>query len=295
MLVYCFPAFLISPDGREMETLVKSGANGETLSLRFPSIFPGASAETIRTLCADELGNQQFTYLYSCELYRARQHNGTKESAIVGVSMGIYAALVAAGSLCVEDGLRLVNEAYHLASSAVSNIPCAMVSVIGLNHTDITRLIDQVGQSPSLNLVNCNGELSFLIAGRHGEICQLAEAARNEGAIKVNVLNVTAPYHTQLLAGCIAEFKDVVNSIVINAPVCPVYSSVDGTLLGTAKAVRHELVRNLTTPLHWARTMQNLIEIGYLQFYECGPGTDLYRISKFIPGEFTFRPFYRFV
>lgn len=294
MAVFCFPAFLISPDGREMETLVNSGASAQILALRFPTLFPNADAGAIKSLCADELSNQQFTYLYSCELFRARQQNGAKVSAIVGVSMGLYAALVAAGSITVEVGLCLVDKAFQLASASVVDIPCAMVSVIGLSFTDISRLMVRKGGHDNLSVVNCNGEVSFLIAGRQVEVSRFAEASRNEGAIKVNMLNVTAPYHTQLLAGSIAEFENVVNSIEIAAPSCPIYSSVDGIRIDTAMAVRRELVRNLTTPLQWARTMQNLIELGYKKFFECGPGTDLYRISKFIPGEYTFRPFYRF-
>lgn len=288
MAVFCFPAFLTKPEGREFEVLAGLSVDFQPYSGLCPYFSEGLLTELER----NELTNQQFTYLYSCALAEGLMAN-TPPDALTGVSMGLYAALVSAGCLTLTDGFRLVNEAYRLASEAVAEIACGMVSVIGLKEMELLQLVDSMSDSHSVTLVNCNGKVSFLLAGTIGGVQELAAMAQSEGALKVHQLNVTAPYHTPLLQSCMADFEAIVQNTVVASPRYRVYSAIDGRLLTDVAMVRDELVRNLTTPLNWHATMEKLISKGFTDFYECGAGTDLYRISKFIEGNFRFRPFYR--
>jgi [acyl-carrier-protein] S-malonyltransferase len=234
----------------------------------------------------DELKTQYLTYIYSCAVADILEGKKMIASFSAGYSMGIYAAIVHARVVTFTDGLLLIKKAYEIIRNIVYDKKYAMCSIIGLSRDDINNLIHSLNLR--VEITNQNSGFAFVLSGFHDEILNLLIAATAEGALHTHLLNVSFPYHSDLLKETKQVFRDFIETIRFAKPQTKLISLVDQHILEDTATVKEEIIRNLYTPLNWYKTQSELLRSGVNLFVECGPGKNLVKNSKFIEGEFKF-------
>ncbi|MEI7662557.1 MAG: ACP S-malonyltransferase [Bacteroidota bacterium] len=234
----------------------------------------------------DELRTQYITYIYSCTVAGILRNITTAPLFTAGYSMGIYAALFDAGAIDFETGLELIRIAYHSMAHSTRGGKYGMGTVIGLSRTDLELL---TGNPVSkVEIVNQNASHSFVVSGEAAGLARLLSDARAEGALFVNNLDVTVPYHSGFLKEGAEDFSRQISHLHISSPNAPVVSLINQQLLVTPESLRGELIMNLCHPLNWFETQQVMINRNVTLFIECGPSEGLVKNSKFIPGNYRF-------
>ena len=289
---FIFPAFTLEYIGREVATFEK--LSGQT----FDDYLINASAFLQIKLTDfdidqnnylnDELKNQYFSYLFSCSYSDLLKQKHAKAAYLAGFSMGIYAAFYHAGCYAINDGLLLIKSAYESISAILQGGLFGMCTIIGLDREEISGFID--GHAFKAEIVNINGYQSFGIAGSSKDIDKLIELAVAEGAIHTARYAIQCPYHSGFAKNAGAIFSKSVEKLEIRPPKIPVISSIDQEKITTVDQVRDELLKNLVSPLNWLVTMEKLIYLNVNELMECGAGKSLYKLGKFIDGEFKIYP-----
>ncbi len=200
--------------------------------------------------------------------------------ATAGLSLGEYTALVYAGAMEFEDGLRLVairGEAMQEASDAT---PSGMVSILGLEPAQVEQLCEQARQGEILQIANllCPGNIA--ISGTNAACERAAELAASAGAMKAVPLAVAGAFHTPIMASAVERLREALADTRIGRPSIPVISNVDATPHFDADEIRELLVRQIVSPVRWEESMRRLLGEGYDQFYEVGPGRVLRGLLK---------------
>lgn len=234
----------------------------------------------------DELKSQYISYTLSCALADYLKDYPVIPDYTAGYSMGLYASLYQTGAAGFEDGLELIEKAYSAIRKAISGREYRMASIIGLNKDDILQINIEHHINPSIAIQN--SVCSFLVSGIKGEIDELMEASRKEGALNTRLLNVTVPYHSPVLRDIVFDFVKFINTITFKPPSTPVISLIDQIILTTTGDVREEIIRNIFTPLNWYKTQLYLQKRGVHTFIECGPAKTMKKNARFIEGNAQF-------
>lgn len=232
----------------------------------------------------DELTSQYITYIYSCVISDFLKKNRLVTNYVAGYSMGIYAALYHTGSVSFEEGLLLIARAYKLIAAHVKDKKFGMGAIIGLEYVDIISIINQNGNNTEI--INVNNTNSYVLSGPLDDIYAVIDAAKEEGAINTKVLPIYSCYHSRLLDSAALQFREFVDSINVKAPECSVISNIDQREMISVDDIEKELVDNLNKKINWYQTMRKLLDCNVGTFVECGPGISLFKIGKFIEGDF---------
>ena len=211
-------------------------------------------------------------------------------SATAGLSLGEYTALVFAGVMSFEDGLRVVQERGLAMQAAAELTQSGMVSVVGLEADQVEKVVAEVRQEGEiLQLANflCPGNI---VVSGHTEACaRLEEPANAEGARMVMPLTVAGAFHTPLMQPAVERLTAVLENVTLHAPRIPVVSNVDATAHDDPEEIRQLLVQQVVSPVRWEDSMNKLLADGTEQFYEIGPGRVLRgllkRIARKVPCE----------
>ena len=211
-------------------------------------------------------------------------------SATAGLSLGEYTALVFAGVMSFEDGLRVVQERGLAMQAAAELTQSSMVSVVGLEIDQVEKVVAEVRQEGEiLQLANflCPGNI---VVSGHTEACgRLEEPANAEGARMVMPLTVAGAFHTPLMQPAVERLTAVLENVTLHAPRIPVVSNVDATAHDDPEEIRQLLVQQVVSPVRWEDSMNKLLADGTEQFYEIGPGRVLRgllkRIARKVPCE----------
>ena len=211
-------------------------------------------------------------------------------SATAGLSLGEYTALVFAGVMSFEDGLRVVQERGLAMQAAAELTQSSMVSVVGLETDQVEKVVAEVRQEGEiLQLANflCPGNI---VVSGHTEACgRLEEPANAEGARMVMPLTVAGAFHTPLMQPAVERLTAVLENVTLHAPRIPVVSNVDATAHDDPEEIRQLLVQQVVSPVRWEDSMNKLLADGTEQFYEIGPGRVLRgllkRIARKVPCE----------
>lgn len=211
-------------------------------------------------------------------------------SATAGLSLGEYTALVFAGVMSFEDGLRVVQERGLAMQAAAELTQSGMVSVVGLETDQVEKVVAEVRQEGEiLQLANflCPGNI---VVSGHTEACgRLEEPANAEGARMVMPLTVAGAFHTPLMQPAVERLTAVLENVTLHAPRIPVVSNVDATAHDDPEEIRQLLVQQVVSPVRWEDSMNKLLADGTEQFYEIGPGRVLRgllkRIARKVPCE----------
>lgn len=208
---------------------------------------------------------------------RALSSRGACPDAVVGHSLGEYAALTAAGALSFEDGLRLVSMRGKGMLSAAQVNPGGMAAVIGLDGAAIEAIC---GGIDGVWVANRNSPGQTVISGLDAPLAQAAEACREAGARRVVRLDVPIAGHCPLMASAAAELEEALESVELREPVCPFYSGVDARPHTDAAEIKGLLVRAMTSPVRFYETLGAMRDAGIAALVEVGPARVLCGLAK---------------
>lgn len=207
--------------------------------------------------------------------------------ATAGLSLGEYTALVFAGVLEFEDGLKLVQQRGLAMQEAADATPSGMVSILGLERVEIESLCQQAQEDGELRVANLLCPGNIVVSGSNDACERVAEMAEKAGAMKVVPLAVAGAFHTPLMCPADEKLAAVLETIALQPPKIPVISNVDALPHDDPAEIREILIRQILQPVQWEASMRYLLDRGFDQFYEIGPGRVLRgllrRIERKIP------------
>lgn len=199
-----------------------------------------------------------------------------KPAMVAGHSLGEFSALVAAGALSFEDGLKLVYARAMAMQKACDMAPSTMAAIVGLADDKIEEICAEVSKEGSVVVpanYNCPGQL--VISGNIGAINEACEKIKAAGAKRALPLNVGGAFHSPLMQPAKDELQAAIENTTFSAPKCPVYQNVDGKPHTDAEDIKANLIAQLTSSVRWTMCVQNMIADGAADFTECGPGKAL--------------------
>ena len=197
-------------------------------------------------------------------------------SMVAGHSLGEFSALVAAGALSFEDGLKLVYARATAMQKACEAAPGTMAAVIGLPDEKIEEVCKECSTPGNIVVpanYNCPGQL--VISGNVDAINQACEKLKAAGAKRALPLKVGGAFHSPLMQPAKEELQKAIEATEFSAPKCPVYQNVDGKPHTDASEIKANLIAQLTSSVRWTSSVQNMIADGADDFTECGPGKAL--------------------
>jgi [acyl-carrier-protein] S-malonyltransferase len=201
--------------------------------------------------------------------------------AAAGLSLGEYSALVFAGVMTFEDGLRVVQERGAAMQAAADAVPSGMVSILGLEADKIERLCEDArAESEVLQIANylCPGNI--VVSGHRGACERIADLATKAGAMKTIPLAVAGAFHTPLMQPAVERLKTALANVSMNKPRLPVLSNVDATPHDDPEEIRQLLIQQVVAPVRWEATIRKMLSHGHGPFWEVGPGRVLRALLK---------------
>lgn len=198
-----------------------------------------------------------------------------------GHSLGEFSALVAAGALSFEDGLRLVYARAMAMQKACEATPSTMAAILALADETVEEICAQVSLQGEVCVAanyNCPGQI--VISGSILGIEQACELMKAAGAKRALPLKVGGAFHSPLMNPAKVELEAAINATTINTPQCPVYQNVDGRPHTDPAEIKKNLIAQLTASVRWTQTVINMVADGATDFTECGPGTVLQGMVK---------------
>jgi [acyl-carrier-protein] S-malonyltransferase len=202
---------------------------------------------------------------------------------VAGHSLGEFSALVAAGALSFEDGLRLVAARASAMQKACELQPSTMAAVLGLADEVVESLCKNVGGIVVPANFNCPGQL--VISGEVEAVQKACDLLKEAGAKRALMLSVSGAFHSPLMEPARAELEKAIHATTFHKPICPVYQNVDALPHTDPEKIKQNLVAQLTSPVRWTQTVQNMIADGAGWFRELGPGNVLQGLIKKINKE----------
>jgi [acyl-carrier-protein] S-malonyltransferase len=200
-------------------------------------------------------------------------------TAAAGLSLGEYTALVFAGALRFEDGLRVVQRRGEAMQAAADATPSGMVSILGLEQPQIEELCRAARDKGTLEIANllCPGNIA--ISGSLAACDAMVSLVEQAGG-KTTRLKVAGAFHTNIMKPADQALKEALDKVQISRPRVPVWSNVDAQPHAEPEEIRHLLVRQILQPVLWEQSMRNLLAAGCERFYEIGPGRVLAGLLK---------------
>lgn len=195
---------------------------------------------------------------------------------VAGHSLGEFSALVAAGAISFEDGVKLVAARANAMQKACEANPGLMAAIIGLPDEKVEEVCSQISVEGEVVVAanyNCPGQL--VISGTVDAINKACEALKAAGAKRALPLKVGGAFHSPLMQPAKDELQAAIEQTVFSAPKCPVYQNVDGKPHTDAEEIKANLIAQLTSSVRWTSSVQNMIADGADDFTECGPGKAL--------------------
>jgi len=201
-----------------------------------------------------------------------------KPEMVAGHSLGEISALTAAGVLAFEDGLKLVSKRALAMQAACEAEPSTMAAILGLENDVVEDICAKVDGIVVAANYNCPGQL--VISGAIDAVNDACEQLKEAGARRALVLPVGGAFHSPLMEPARAELAQVIESTTFNTPTCPVYQNVTASAITNPDEIKENLVAQLTAPVCWTQTMQQMIADGVSSFTEVGPGKVLQGLVK---------------
>jgi [acyl-carrier-protein] S-malonyltransferase len=197
---------------------------------------------------------------------------GIRPGFVAGHSLGEYSALVAAGSIQLEDAVRLVRKRGQYMQDAVPVDQGSMAALLGLDIAAVDEICVEAAQGQVVSAANINAPAQVVIAGHSPAVLRAVELARGRGAKRAIMLNVSAPFHCALMEPAARRLGPELDAITILDPVCPLVNNADARVVRSSNEVRDGLKRQVDSPVRWEEAMRKLRAEGASRFVEVGPG-----------------------
>ena len=203
-----------------------------------------------------------------------------KPDMVAGHSLGEFSALVAAGALTLEEGLRLVYARAMAMQKACEKEPSTMAAVLGLDDETVEEVCDEVNKEYIVVAANYNSPGQLVISGSIEGIDKACELLKQRGAKRALKLPVGGAFHSPLMEPARQELQAAIEKAVVSTPVCPVYQNVNANPQTDPESIKKNLIAQLTAPVRWTQTVKNMINDGADEFIELGPGDVLKGLVK---------------
>lgn len=200
---------------------------------------------------------------------------------VAGHSLGEFSALVANKTLSFEDALQLVYKRALAMQKACEINPSTMAAILNLDDTSVETICTEITQAGNVVVAanyNCPGQL--VISGSMEGITIACEKLKAAGAKRALVLPVGGAFHSPLMEPARVELEAAINATHFSNPICPVYQNVTANAVSDPAAIKQNLIAQLTAPVRWTQSVQQMIADGATQFIEVGPGKVLQGLVK---------------
>ncbi|AGY52977.1 Malonyl CoA-acyl carrier protein transacylase [Bacteroidales bacterium CF] len=212
-------------------------------------------------------------------------HNDFSPQMVAGHSLGEFSALVAAKALSFEDGLRLVSARAKAMQKACEIEPSTMAAILGLDDATVEKVC---AETPGVVVpANYNTIGQLVISGSLSAINQACESLKAAGAKRAIILAVGGAFHSPLMEPARQELAAAIDSTVFSKPICPIYQNVDAQPHTCPDEIKRNLILQLTAPVRWRQSVENIWSDGGREFIELGPGNVLQNMIKKILPEST--------
>ena len=242
-------------------------------------------AKTMFDGSAEELKETKVTqpaiFLHSVALYKSL--GNIKPAMVAGHSLGEFSALVANGVLDFEAGLKLVSQRAQAMQKACDLEPSTMAAVLGLEDEIVESVCADVEGTVVAANYNCPGQL--IISGEIKAVEEACERLKERGAKRALILPVGGAFHSPLMEPAREELAAAIEDTTFNEPLCPVYQNVSTFAVTDPSEIKENLLFQLTAPVKWTQSVQNMIADGATDFIEVGPGKVLQGLVKKINRE----------
>jgi len=239
-------------------------------------MFDGDPEELRKTMYA-----QPAIFLHSIVI--AKTTREFKPDMIAGHSLGEISALVAARSLSFGEGLRLVNARGIAMQKACEASDSGMAAVLGLEDEEVEEVCAAITEEIVVP-ANYNSPGQLVISGTKKGIEIASVKLVEAGARRVVPLKVAGAYHSKLMEPALADYKKTLDSFVFKEPICPIFQNVDSEPTMDPEVIREKLYKQITAPVLWKQTIENMVEEGARNFYEIGPKAVLTGMVRKITG-----------
>jgi [acyl-carrier-protein] S-malonyltransferase len=235
--------------------------------------FSGPEEELTRTENA-----QPAIFLASWAAFQVLQERvpGFSFQATAGLSLGELTALVAAGVLPFDDGLKTARQRGRFMQEACELTRGAMAAILGLEAEGLRG----VCEAADVEMANLNCPSQIVISGETEKIDKACELAKAKGAKRAVRLPVAGAYHSRLMAGAQPKVRAMLDALALQAPSVPVISNVTACPHGGAEDIRRRLAEQVVSPVRWEESIRYLLGEGFTRFIELGPGTALSGFMK---------------
>ncbi len=208
---------------------------------------------------------------------------GIEPEAVAGHSLGEFSALVAAGALSFEDGLRLVSKRAMAMQKCCENEPGGMAAILALEDEVVEKVCAETEGVVVAANYNCPGQL--VISGANEAVDAACAKLKEAGARRALRLPVGGAFHSPLMEAARAELEQAISEVEFRTPRCPIYQNVDAQPQTDPEQIKLNLIAQLTAPVRWTQIMKNMLADGVDSFVELGPGAVLQGMIKKVDAE----------
>lgn len=237
----------------------------EILGFRITDIMFGEDADALKQTSV----TQPAVFLHSVVLAKVLGEDFTPDM-VAGHSLGEFSALVAAGALSFEDGLKLVSKRAAAMQKACEAAPSTMAAVLGLEDSVVESVCGEIDGVVVAANYNCPGQL--VISGSVDAVKEACVKLKASGARRALPLPVGGAFHSPLMEPARIELSEAIEQAEFTTPRCPIYQNVDAKPYTDPVQIKQNLIAQLTSPVRWTYSVQNMIADGAAEFVELGPG-----------------------
>jgi [acyl-carrier-protein] S-malonyltransferase len=235
----------------------------EILGFRITDIMFEGTAEELK----ETKVTQPAVFLHSVILAKTLN---IKPDMVAGHSLGEFSALVANGTLSFEDGLKLVSQRALAMQKACEIKPSTMAAVLNLDDKIVEEICASIDGVVVAANYNCPGQL--VISGEYKAVEIACEKMKEAGAKRAIILPVGGAFHSPMMEPAREELAAAIEATAFSTPTCPVYQNVTATAVSSADEIKKNLIIQLTAPVRWTQSVQQMIKDGATSFTEVGPG-----------------------
>ncbi|MGB0369193.1 MAG: ACP S-malonyltransferase [Flavobacteriales bacterium] len=220
---------------------------------------------------------QPAVYLHS--VIRALTLEDFKPEMVAGHSLGEFSALVANQALTFEDGLKLVAKRADAMQKACEENPSTMAAILGMEDDAVATICASISDQIVVPAnYNCPGQI--VISGSNAGVDMACEKLTEAGARRALKLNVGGAFHSPLMEPAKLELEEAIHATTVSKPICPIYQNVTGQVVSNPDIIKSNLIAQLTAPVKWTQTVNQMLRDGATSFTEVGPGRVLCGLIK---------------
>jgi [acyl-carrier-protein] S-malonyltransferase len=280
MKAYIFPGQGAQFSGMGLELYEKS-AQAKDLFEQANEILGFPITEVMFSGSAEDLKETKVTqpaiFLHSVILAKTLGED-FKPDMVAGHSLGEFSALVANGTLSFDTALELVSQRAQAMQRACELQPSTMAAILSLEDKVVEEICEQTPGIVVAANYNCPGQL--VISGEIEAINKACETAKEKGARMAMVLPVGGAFHSPLMEPAREQLAAAIENTSFNKPICPIYQNVTASAVNDPSAIKKNLISQLTAPVKWTQTIQQMIADGGTEFIELGPGKVLQGLMR---------------